>query len=481
MIRRHAVAWLIVGGAVLRFSTLAAHGFWFDEWLAIGVISRDPSEMLPRIAAAETNPPLYFLIAAAWERVAGSGEVALRSLSALAGTLTIPVVYAAARRLADERVALLAAALTAFSPFLVWYSVEARPYALVLLFASVSFLCAVELIRGGGPRWLWGWVTVSALAIATHYLAALLVGLEAVWLLLASPLPRSRLLLAGGVVAAVVVPLVPLATAQSSLTAWIPLVDQAQRLWQVPQHFLIGMEQPWPVVGPLAVGVVTGACALALGRARGRIPAGALACAAIVSGGLAIMLIAAVAGSDFINTRNLIVLWVPFAIAVAAVLAAYRLSTLVAAGLCAAGVGLVVWSAVTVNAGRPDWDAVAAAVSPVGPERALITDSTYLAPLGLYLDGAREPVPGEQATVSELDVVTLRDQDDYSVGPCWWLAVCGGEQLIDSAELPFAIPAGFRLQRREQLGMVELERYVAVRPVALPAAGSVHQQFVGGG
>ena len=48
-----------------------------------------------------------------WQKVFGSGDIALRSLSALLGTATIPVVYAAARELASRRAGLLAAGLAA--------------------------------------------------------------------------------------------------------------------------------------------------------------------------------------------------------------------------------------------------------------------------------------------------------------------------------------------------------------------------------
>ena len=91
-------------------------------------------------------------LAAVWERVFGDGEVALRSLSALFGTATIPVVYAAAtaprepagRRWSPRR-------LTAASPMLIWYSQEARPYSLLVLLAAISFLCFVHVLDGPRP------------------------------------------------------------------------------------------------------------------------------------------------------------------------------------------------------------------------------------------------------------------------------------------------------------------------------------------
>ena len=50
------------------------------------------------------------------------------------------MAYLAARELVYRRpIALLAAAFVALNPYLVWYSQEARSYALMVLFATVAF------------------------------------------------------------------------------------------------------------------------------------------------------------------------------------------------------------------------------------------------------------------------------------------------------------------------------------------------------
>src|SRR5438876_576650 len=79
------------------------------------------------------TPPFYYMLAWGWAKLFGTGEVGLRSLSALAGTLTIPAAYAAGRALSSRRAGLIAAALFAVNPLLVWYSQEARAYALLAL------------------------------------------------------------------------------------------------------------------------------------------------------------------------------------------------------------------------------------------------------------------------------------------------------------------------------------------------------------
>ena len=87
----------------------------------------------------EQTPPLYFMLARGWIHVFGSGEVGLRSLSALFGTATVPVVYLAGAAMRSRRAGLIAAAFTALSPLTIWYSQEARNYALLLFLAAVFF------------------------------------------------------------------------------------------------------------------------------------------------------------------------------------------------------------------------------------------------------------------------------------------------------------------------------------------------------
>src|SRR4051794_41772454 len=86
--------------------------------------------MLSTIPRTESTPPLYYLLAWVWAKLFGTGEAGLRSLSAVIGTATVPVVWRAARGFfTTRRVALAAAALAAGDPDFLWDSPEARSYA----------------------------------------------------------------------------------------------------------------------------------------------------------------------------------------------------------------------------------------------------------------------------------------------------------------------------------------------------------------
>ena len=87
--------------------------------------------MIHTVVHVETTPPLYFVLIWAWAHLFGTGEVALRSVSLLAGVALVPIAYLSARDLVNVRAGVVAAALVTFNPFLIWYSQEARAYMLL--------------------------------------------------------------------------------------------------------------------------------------------------------------------------------------------------------------------------------------------------------------------------------------------------------------------------------------------------------------
>jgi len=111
----------VVAG-LLRFSTLDVQSYWSDEAITVLLVRMDFGDMIRMIAESESTPPVYYVIAWPWTRVFGSGEIGLRSVSALAGTAAVPIAAAAAWALISRRAAVVAAALAALNPLLIWYA-----------------------------------------------------------------------------------------------------------------------------------------------------------------------------------------------------------------------------------------------------------------------------------------------------------------------------------------------------------------------
>src|SRR6201986_3366219 len=239
---RSRAFWIVAGltllGAVLRFATLGLQAYHHDEIVTASRILRVGfGHAMDAVGFSESAPPLYYALAWVWTQVTGTGPWGLRSLSALAGVLTIPVAYLIGRELRSRRTGLLSAALVAVNPMLLWYSQEARAYALMALFCAFSLYYCVRALRGSERRDVILWGVFSALALATHYFAVFPLAVEVVLLLRR----RGRATFAGlWIVGLMAVLLTPLVIHQMSYghAEWIGKFSLGHRIWETAGTFL---------------------------------------------------------------------------------------------------------------------------------------------------------------------------------------------------------------------------------------------------
>jgi mannosyltransferase len=406
---RLALVGLCVAGAVVRFSTLGEQSFWLDEAVTGRLMRLGFGAMLRAIPRSESTPPLYYVLAWLWTRVFGVSEVGLRSLSAVLGTLTIPLLYAAGARFFDRRAGLVAAGLGTFAPLLIWYSQEARSYALLVALCAAglwAFAGALETGRSG-RRALGFWALLSALALATHYFAVFLVGPELCWL--AWRLGRPALPAFAGVTVSGLA-LAPLAIHQRANggAGFIARTALGTRVAQAVKQLALGYDAPGDAV-VVGIGCLLGVAVVWLAwralAGRPRVVAAGLA----GLGGASVLapVIVGLAGADYVITRNLIVGWVPVAIAVAAVLgSAGRAGVVVLAGICMVGLGVTVGVDLNARYQRDDWRGVAEAVPARTVSAVVVTPSSGRLALEYYLPGAR-PLGAAGARVASVEVIAL--------------------------------------------------------------------------
>ena len=154
-------------------------------------------------------------------RLFGDGAIALRTPSAIAGVLTVQVAWAIGGELCGRRCALLAAALVAVNPLFVWYSQEARVYALFVLTSALALLCFLRARREPTPAHMAGFAVAASLALLSHYFALFLLVPMALSLL-ASRSTRRATLPAIAALCAVGAALLPLVIAQGGHgTQWL--------------------------------------------------------------------------------------------------------------------------------------------------------------------------------------------------------------------------------------------------------------------
>jgi mannosyltransferase len=141
-----ALGVVTVIGFLLRVWEIGAKGLWLDEAFSVWLSWQPLGELLSWVVKIDQHPPLYYALLHFWMKVAGDNPNDVRMLSAILGTLTIPVMFLLGRRLMGTTVGLLAALILALSPFHVRFAQETRMYTTLTLNASLALLALSHLL-----------------------------------------------------------------------------------------------------------------------------------------------------------------------------------------------------------------------------------------------------------------------------------------------------------------------------------------------
>lgn len=187
-----ALAALTALGAGLRLYGLEVQSLWNDE---LGAYKDAISPSLQTIfeqGISREHLPAYFLLLRVWVWAIGDSEALIRMPSALCGIATIPLMFALGRRWFGPLEGLIAAAITAVAWAPVYYSQEARPYALLMLGVVLSTTWLTDVVRAlragtAAPRGaLIGTCIAAIVTSQAHFFGALFIAMQAAVAVLAT-------------------------------------------------------------------------------------------------------------------------------------------------------------------------------------------------------------------------------------------------------------------------------------------------------
>ena len=350
---------------------------------------------------AEITPPLYFVASWLTTRIDLTPEM-LRAPSLIAGAAAIPLVYQLGMRTVGSRAALTAAALTTFSPFMVFYSTEARGYELMIVLVLGSTLCLLTAVERGGVRWWAAYSVLACAAVYTHYTSVFALGGQLCWLLVVHPEARRAGLVASSAAALGFLPWLsglkidlqsPTTDILSALQPFTPgfvranLVHWAIGYPEARSNTRVGVLPGTPaLVALLLAGIVACAGIVAAGlRGRLRLPDRRLALVIVLAVSVPIAeAIASAIGSNLFGTRYLAASWPAFALCFAAFLVAAGPRLGIAAAVLAIGAfALGGIKMLDHDLRRPDFDGVVAFVVRTGAARDVVVDGVTGAPAGV--------------------------------------------------------------------------------------------------
>lgn len=247
---------IILLGLVLRLISLN-QSLWLDEATSV-LVARDFSfsDIITRFSPGDFHPPFYYFLLKTWIGVFGSSEVAARSLSAVLGSATIPLVFLIGKRLISKEIGLAAAIFFATAPLHIYYSQEARMYVPATFLTSLVVLFFVRILQAA--KWSLTnavFLTISTiLLVYTDYLPVFLIFSLAAFLLLFHRMKLAKdlrkWLLFVFIIVLFFIPWIPTfifqltsgISLESSLPGWWQVLGRTspKELLLVPVKFMIG-------------------------------------------------------------------------------------------------------------------------------------------------------------------------------------------------------------------------------------------------
>ncbi|MGB3099942.1 MAG: glycosyltransferase family 39 protein [Solirubrobacterales bacterium] len=507
-----ALAALVAVGGVIRF-IVAGQDLFADELATYWIVKTNslPDAVEAVGTTAEISPPLGFILTWLTTPISSRLDINLapeliRLPALIAGIASIPLVYAIGTCTVGRVAALLAAALTTLSPFMIFYSAEARGYAVMMALVLLSTLSLLLAIDRGRRGWWVAYAVFACLAAYTHYTSIFVLGAQFLWAFWVDPRARKPLLIATAAAALLYVPWLP--SLKEDLDSPTTQILSAQSPFDLSSiklylgHWTLGfpfrsrsIDSPLtdlpgiPGLSLMAASVVVGG--VGLFKARQRLAAWFFAhdrrIVLLVVLALATPVgeaVASLVGSNVFSTRNLAASWPYLALAGAALITVgnwrFRLA---AATLAVAGLGFGAAKMVATDYQRPNFSDVARFVA--GDPRGVLVDSAAVTPGPLTnfdVDGSMPGVEVFRLNVPEQRSAPfdLRDQLPESAELARRVVAAAGDESITvvttvsdnpivgrraesdiAAEFIGQLPPSYELvERRVFPGFVELQALV---------------------
>lgn len=220
-------AWIVPAVLALALSVLRSFGspVWRDEYATATHAALDVPDLVAAVSRVDAVFGPYYLLMHALAPMLGGEGAWLRLPSVLAFVVATALVGAIALRWWGTLPALAAGSAFAVNPAMLAQAVNARPYALSIMFVLVAVLALDVAMQRGGRRAAWVVAAIAgALAVAMHLFAIFALATTAV-LLVGRRRSVGAWLLAGIPAVAVAVAIGVVALGQSGQLTWLSAPD----------------------------------------------------------------------------------------------------------------------------------------------------------------------------------------------------------------------------------------------------------------
>ncbi|MBU1628062.1 glycosyltransferase family 39 protein, partial [bacterium] len=180
---KYLLIFLFIVSIFARFYKAGKIGIWADEGYSAYLAKKSIPQILEYLRS-DSGPPLYYILLSLFLKFSDT-EFMLRLPSILAGSLCVIMIFFIGKELFDTETGFWSSFFAGLSPLFIFYSQEARNYALLAFLVLCNFYFFIKIRREKRKIFLMGYTLTGVLILYTHNLgifvlaAALLCGIYA--------------------------------------------------------------------------------------------------------------------------------------------------------------------------------------------------------------------------------------------------------------------------------------------------------------
>jgi mannosyltransferase len=171
-IKEHSILLLLLlTAAFLRFYKLDYQSLWIDEIFTVNIAAPENSfaQIFDFLKVNDPHPPFYYFLIHIFFCLFGYTAFVLKLFSAMVGVLGILSIYFLGKEILNKRVGLIAAYLTTFNYFHIFYSQEGRMYSLLFFTTCLAVLYLLRFIKTPNYKSILLFVMFSTLMAYSHF------------------------------------------------------------------------------------------------------------------------------------------------------------------------------------------------------------------------------------------------------------------------------------------------------------------------
>lgn len=174
---------LMALGVFLRWYGLDRQSLWSDELFAVVNSHKGSFLELLDVMKSDSHPPGYLTFMYYTLPLVGYSDIAIRLHSFIAGCLLLLPMYLFGRRFFSVSVGLIALTLIAVNYNAIFYSQEARCYAMLALDCLIYSYFFIDIFIKNNPSLLgfFALLLTAVIALYLHYVGLVFIGLSGLW------------------------------------------------------------------------------------------------------------------------------------------------------------------------------------------------------------------------------------------------------------------------------------------------------------